>query len=406
MNRLDRVLFAAGALIVLALLAVTMRSAGGVGAFSPSGAPMMPHSPNGRTTNRAILVRGDLAYIMSVGSSVDGIAIFDIANPLSPQQLAVIPHPEEGVWRDFDVVSDRLYAFEQIENLSMGIVHIFDVSTPSIPVEVARFDGPGLWGFGVPGSIRASEDNLYLHLSESSTWPAVPMQIYDISELRQPELVATYGGDCRLGAPTLAGQRAYVRMSSCEGDPSYTFYMAVYDLTDPESPVLVSDEHLRELTLGLSNYDVRQEVLYVQTWENLGGKYSCRIRIIDVADPAQSVLLGEIEWISNVGCGGGMQVQGGLLYYTDPDGIHTDWNVLQAYDVRDPEDILAVSRYQLPRQSNFFTPFDLKDGCAFWISHDGTTGLYTMCTAGVAAATPTPTAIPDLKQYMPLISAG
>ena len=392
-----------GALLLLALLVALMAGLGGWHGQSSANASLIPFDQYGI----GIEIRGDLAYVLEA-SSID-ITIFDISNPLAPKQLAVIPDPEDGGWREFDVAGDRLYAFERIENLSKGVVHIFDVSNPRAPMELTQFRGPSYEGFGFPRLLKVSPDNRYLHLSESSTWPYVPIQIYDISDINQPKLVATYAGECYEIDLTLVGRRAYVNMGPCDGEPAQTFYIGIYDLTDPESPVLVSDERLRELTLGLNSYDIWQNHVYENTSENLGGgNRLCGIRIINVAEPTQPVLEGKIEWNSNRGCGGEVKVVDSLMYSANSEEYEPNWNVLETYERKirkTSQSSPAINHLDSPE--NLFSPFNLKDDCIYWIRSNSTIGLYTICTAGLAAVapTPTPTSIPASKQYMPFIYA-
>ena len=354
--------------------------------------PLEPLDQNGI----GIQVRGNVAYEMLVGL---GIIIYDISNPLKPQQLAVIPRPEEGVWLEFDVVGDYLYAFEMYSDWERrGRVHIFDVSNPTTPVELAQFVGPGYEGFGFPYNIKASEDNRYLHLSESSAWPEIPIQVYDILDLSSPKLIATYAGECGANDFRLVGNRAYVKLAPCEDGSSQAYSMAIYDISDAASPVLMSDGKLQELTRGLDHFSVWEDRLYISVYERINtDEILCEIRVISVADPTNPSLMGVLD-----DCGGAIAVEDGLLYMATND-IH--WEELRAYSVVDPKNISLISRYQLPRFSSFFVPFDVQDNCVFWVVHYRTIGLYTMCTAGVAAstATPTPTATPDIKQYMPII---
>ncbi len=381
MKRWIRILLMIGALAPLVVLTFTMGNVGGIGVPSPSLAPLMPLDQRGR----GIQVRGDVVYIMDSRN----IMVFDISKPLSPQQLSVIPVPEGSeAWQEFDVQGDFLYAFEFLYRYGYsGSVHIFDVSNPKAPVEVVQIDGPGFYGFGFPGLIKASADNRYLHLSASSPDPIL---VYDISDLSQPYVIATYADECTSQNLTLAGQRAYVVRTSCEGETSQTFSMAIYDLSNPTAPVLISDDKLRELTLGVSSFDESGDKLYLNTSEDLGsGNKLCGIRIVDVADPTQPVLLGKIEW-NATGCGTGIRAKDNLLYFINNFGLY-DWDELQTYDVSDPENISLVARYQLPKQLNNFYPYDLKDNCVYWMRRYSTTGLYAMCTAGVAASTPTPT---------------
>ncbi len=388
MKRLQRISLLVGVLLTFAVVTVSAGSVNDVGTYTPSLEPQIPLEQNGE----GLQVRGNLVFSStSLPDHPHSIIIYDITDPLAPQQLAVIPRPEGGAgWREFDVQGDFLYAFALYQDWDFrGRVYIFDVSNPKVPVELTHIKGPGLFGFGFPQLIRASEDNRYLHLTETSTdWP-LPVQVYDITDLENPQLVAGYSYECGALDLTLVGQRAYVKLDTCPDEPPLTRTMAIFDISDPTEPNLVSDDTLKTLTSNAIGFDVWQEKLYVETVDDLlGGEYSCELRAIDVANPAEPILLGMDDLGSASGCGGwGLRVWNDTLYY--PTSSDLKWMEMQLYDVRYPVDISLTSRYRLPVQGNGFHPFDVKDTCVYWDTYDYSHGLFGMCTGGVVAVIPT-----------------
>ena len=379
-----------GAILTLAgLLLLTA----GVHTKSQSGplvAPAMPADMNGF----GIEVAGALAYVEAWN-----ILIYDISEPLAAHLLGVIPPPAGGQgWMEFDVVDNRLYAFELHIGAPPweGILHVYDVSNPGLPAELTQIQGLFM-PFGFPGYVKASADNRYVHLSHSDEEGII---IYDISDLSQPRRVSTYATECSSGEFSLRGQYAYVHRDC---DVSFqAFEIAVYDIADPMHPKLVSNESLRELTLYVTSFDFDAlgNDIYIATSQHVeGGGSRCGVKIIDIANPSSPVLRGQLDLgESSYGCFGNIHVQNKLLYgaqfiYRPNDS----WQDLITFDANDPNDIHSVAHYQLPSTSTVsFGYFDLSETCIIAQHTHGanTGGLHIVCATDVAGATPTPSSTP------------
>ncbi len=301
-----------------------------------------------------------------MGYGIHAILIYDISDPLSPQQLSVIPAPEGAEeWYEFDVVGDRLYAFEMRnansiqdvqESMFEGIVHIFDVSNPTTPVEVAQFRGPGFYGFGMPIVIRASADNRYLHLNDANSYY---ISIYDISDLSNPQLVSTYGDEWGNNAHLiLVGNRAYVETK--DQYASEHFAVTIYDVSDPAAPVLISDESLQELTQGISaHFSVWDNMLYASKSNRVDFELFCSIQVIDVSDALHPILEGEIDK-----CGGNFRNESGLFYFDTANEEFRDyWGELWVYNVEDPASPSPLLSYSTKYEFRGSGPFDLYGSC-------------------------------------------
>ncbi len=377
-------------LVPLALL-VLLATINQQQAVRPSSSPSAPAIPLGQNGS-GIQVRGDLAYVSgSVAYGIHAIVIYDISDPLSPQQLSVISEPG-GRWEEFDVVEDRLYAFEQRyassaqgmdESMFEGIVHIFDVSNPTKPVEVAQFRGPGYYGFGMPIVIRASADNRYLYLNDANSYY---ISIYDISDLSNPQLVSTYGNEWDNSVDLkLVGNRAYIK--TYESDASEHFAIAIYDVSDPKDPVLISDEGLQKLTQGTSaHFSVWDNMLYASKSNKVDFERSCSIQVIDVSDTLHPILEGEIDK-----CGGNFKNENGLFYFSAANEEFFGWGELWVYDVEDPASPSPLLSYSTKPGFRSFGPFDLYGSCVI-INRGGGGSLHVFCSDTHDKVAPTPTA--------------
>jgi hypothetical protein len=81
----------------------------------------------------------DRAYV-NTGNTEDGIAIFDISNPLEPERLGAVTGigPREGL--DILNYGERVVAVVSIASPVAGPIVFIDVTDPTAPKELKRFD--------------------------------------------------------------------------------------------------------------------------------------------------------------------------------------------------------------------------------------------------------------------------
>ena len=335
-----------------------------------------------------IEIEGNLAFVSGQLSPElwAQIVIFDLSNPHTPKQLTVLPGNHDGYWKqteswsDIDVVGDRLYAFEDHYTWErQGVLHVFDVSIPSAPVELSRIDG-----FGFPRVVKVSEDNRYLHLRASPLDSGIT--IYDIDDPLYPEYLLSYAtGNCYPIDYKLTRQYNYVMIfDGCMANNGKTS-MIVYDVSHILQPTLASNHLLEALTLNVHAFDVAKNYLYIVTRDEFE---VCKLKVIDIKKPDRPVQLGEFDICLNY-----FRVVDGFLYGTVPsngDILSTKFFVL---DIQDPKNIRIVNIYELFWKQNgleYISRLDVWNNCIIGVA--SAMNLHIYCQANVGAIPPSPTA--------------
>jgi hypothetical protein len=317
------------------------------------------------------------------------IVLFDITNPLSPSQLSVIPGNQDGYWKDTEqwadiyVVADRLYAFETHYTWErQGVLHIFDVSNPSTPIEMSKIDG-----FGFPGHVRATEDNKYLHLDHGGEDGVV---IYDISQPDLPYRISTYAEEYLITTYDLKSNLSYLIVQN-KSNPDYQ-YIVIYDVSNPELPIIVSNQYLVNMTLDANDFDITDNNILISSHyldiQRLESR-KCQIKIIDISDLDQPLLLGLIEIECTVT---DLHANANILYILGP-LLSTNSSIIRlyTYNISNYEKITEISHYDTQMYDNILGGmkyFELTDTCA--MGAGGIVGLHVICTSIAVGVTPTP----------------
>ena len=159
-------------------------------------------------------------------SEVPGLRIFDLRDdPTNPVLLWDDGFPQDG--HDATVVGDRLYDFHG----TVG-TRIYDVSDPANPQRLGAITHPNLF-FHHSG--WPTEDGKYLFICDESASGDTPdITVWNIERLEAPELVATITDPmATVHNLYIVGDLAYVS--------HYTAGFRVYDVSDPENPVLAAE---------------------------------------------------------------------------------------------------------------------------------------------------------------------
>lgn len=334
-----------------------------------------------------IEIEGNLAFVSGQLSRElwAQIVIFDISNPLSPKQLSVIPGSQDGYWRDteawadIDVVGDRLYAFETHYTWErQGVLHIFDISNPNQPLEISRNDG-----FGFPRIVKASINNRYLHLRSSPLDSGIV--IYDISDPSRHIMLGNYANnDCYPIDYKITDKYSYVMIYDyCKTGQGKTS-MIVYDISNAQQPIIASNQLLEELTIDTFDFDVIDNLLYIA--KNMANR--CHINIIDIGQPNQPIMLGEIDVCVN-------QIKAKDNFIYDLSSLIEDIPSIEfsIYDASKTEDIQITDRYRSyfdQGDTEVIHMFDVSDNCVIGIPT--TVNLRSYCQANAMAIPPSPTA--------------
>ena len=77
-----------------------------------------------------------------------GLRIFDISNPLKPQELSFLPTAGNGPHRSWYVGGKYAHMSMPLEGYTRNIYVILDISDPRKPTEVSRWWLPGMWEAG------------------------------------------------------------------------------------------------------------------------------------------------------------------------------------------------------------------------------------------------------------------
>lgn len=204
-----------------------------------------------------VAVKGNYAYVVTQGEGSQVLRVLNVSNPSQPTDIGFAAELEGGT--DIAVSGDRLYLVDVIVGLS-----IWDISTPTSPVEVGEYTLPGnvrylaiqgnylygsssypdrLYVIDISDPAQASEINAMdllnaRGLSVSGDYAYVTntseLKILNISDVNNLTEVSAYEAPAYDVAVT--GNDAYVAAS-------YRGLMRV-DVTDPENPV-ESESHDR-----------------------------------------------------------------------------------------------------------------------------------------------------------------
>lgn len=228
-----------------------------------------------------VIVVGDIAYISARGA---GLNIVDIADLENPVLLTTIPGSSDDVAAN----GELLLVLEVGADIAL---RAFDVTTPAEPRELL-----------VPPGIRsdifggvALEDGLAIVSGGSAD-----MTILNVSNLNDIRIISTRSKDLGFAEVTLHEGLAYIS-GEVAGNPRYG--ILVYDLAEPEDPVLI--QSLRVPGLGPisrvrapGNFDLEVDVAAsVQP-------RVVRLRTIETPGDARGVFVREaIAYVADSGTG-------------------------------------------------------------------------------------------------------
>lgn len=235
------------------------------------------------------------------GGGTGGLALFDIADPTRPREVAFHPMANPGAHRfQFDCPRKLIYASGGAEGFAGNIAFILDVSDPVRPREVGRWWLPGQHVAAgekpVAGAVRTHHplrlnDRLYVPL-----WFA-GFAIVDISDPTRPVLVSHVNYDTGRSAPThttlpvahpIAGRRWLVVVDEELGGGSPPAFLRLFDITDERRPIQASIFQVPADPTGITggrfgahqpHEAVGPDNLVYVTW------FSGGLRIVDISDP-------------------------------------------------------------------------------------------------------------------------
>lgn len=249
-----------------------------------------------------IAIYGEYAYIGEGNIRTKIVNIHDPFNPVVVSELD---------FQAFDIDFQGDYAYACVSTTGNERLSVVDVSDPTNPVEVGSYE------YDEPKRIEVKGDYAYIHFGYFDE------RIFDISDPTNP---------------------TYVRAitSSEKGDlairDNYLFIgsLSILDLqSDPSNPTEIG-----HIVVGRSDR-IAVDGNYAYVLSNI---YNTYIKIIDISDPTNPVLVGEDDGYYEQGRG--FAVSNGYLY--SPKGYYTS-----IMDVRDPANpneiaiIYNVSGYEV-----------------------------------------------------------
>lgn len=336
-------------------------------------------------TSRKVAIAGDHAYL--VEDWPHGLRVLDVREPGRPLLNGVSPLP--GSARDVAVSGPTAYVLDG----TWRVLRVFDVSDPSSPLEVGSLEVGG-------DSIHVAEPFAYVSWPQADGHSLGDMCVIDVSSPAAPVVLGCLEGGGALRGMAVSGEYAYLAMDHPDDEK---VGLHVIDLSEPSAPVERGFCHLPDVgSIALSGHyayvAAREAGLRIVDVSNphrpvevgfLGDRevYSIavsgqhafvagkepgpyldkRFWVIDVADPAAPVEVGEIDRVF-----GSIAVSGSTVYVADSYKL---WVI----DVSRPE-APCVAAYNDVHATGVIANWRITiEGDLAYIAHDGGgVGIYDL----------------------------
>jgi hypothetical protein len=258
-----------------------------------------------------------------------GVRIFDVSTPSFPIQLGGVATAAEN---HFVALSeDGKYAY--VTQTFGGTVRVIDISDPGLPTEVGEY-WDGDWNTNRQPKTKGN----FLYLPH--TWG---VKTLDVSDPINPSLVGEFGATpLSYGAPDISifGNHAYVSISERQVN-DYHKQIYIYDLTNPGNPIQISS-----LFLTTSYKQPHPPYLFAQGNYLYAVLYNeKRLYVIDVHDPANPIIIGDLQ-DDNLDKGTRLYVANDYAYI-----CRLEWGtgkLLHIVDVSDPQNPVYVKLFDIP----------------------------------------------------------
>ena len=287
-----------------------------------------------------------------------GMAVYDLADPLHPEQIGWFDSTGRGVHRIVWMGGDHAYVSAIPEGFDDRMWVVVDMTDPAKPRDVGRWWWPGQWVAGDetptwPDGKRFAAhhalldgDTAYLGYGDAG------MVVVDVSDRSAPRQLAnlqwTPGGDTHTCLP-LPGRGLVVVTDEVVDSSTEEHLVRVVDVSDPTAPRVVSvcptpqgDYATRGLRFGPHNThenrpgSYRSAELVFVTYFNAG------VRVYDVADAANPVEIA--HWLPPVPEGQAACQINDLFVSSDYDIYVTDRVNGGVYVVRPDAELAARMR--------------------------------------------------------------
>jgi hypothetical protein len=237
-----------------------------------------------------------------------GLRVFDVRTPSNPVEVGTL----EMMCTGNLVLSGRyLYVDQYAEPGHFSHVSVTDISDPSHPVEAGRISGVG--------SIQAVSNGYAYAVDSEGLW------VLDLTDPASPIEVGYLEAAFGYGFARVAVSGTYAYVTS-ERNPELTGYLHVVDVSDPESPFYVASVHVSDWPA--KGVEVFGDYAYVASGRLWGGPQG-DLTVVDVSDPEAPIV--------------GMQFSGGIPSKPVVSGrfMYVTWDALDrgsylvVYDVSD-----------------------------------------------------------------------
>jgi parallel beta-helix repeat protein len=209
----------------------------------------------------------------------------------------------------------------------------------------------------LPGDIGPVFDIVgdYLYAGSRGSTSADNFYIIDISDPLNPEVVSTlaYPNGAQQSTVKVRGSYAYVRTTF---DPR--FY--VIDVSNPTNPFIIRE--YSDLVGNTARFEIAGRYMY--TFNNSSTPEPRGVRIIDIADPRNFKIVGEVDLDVTVQS---VALSRGYLY------LSTTINGMSIVDVRDPTKPVITSFDEVSGLGNGYD-IQVRDRTAYIVSNAGATG--------------------------------
>jgi hypothetical protein len=250
------------------------------------------------------IASGDIAFAGDVMYSVNGVdlLISDASDPLHISLQQTVHAFSDWPMAPAALAQQGgfLYVAAEYPSDSRPLaLQVLDISAPLAPVRRGSSTGCGSADIVVAGSYA------YVAGRESG------LCIYDISDPDQPVLVSRAGSTGLASAVAVVGSLAYVRNSGQMGDT-----LAIFDIADLQQPVLKSLLMLSDAASGSSDLDIYG--LAVAGNRAYVGLPQAVV-VVDIGDAARPVVLGRLPGAD--GYNSGIALHDGLVYVASWQGL-------------------------------------------------------------------------------------
>ncbi len=227
----------------------------------------LPYDPAARDMED-ISVDGGRAYISAWGY---GVLIADVSDPTAPVELGRFEFPFAST---IEAHGDRVYVASTTNG---GIFRILDVSDPTSPTELGSLTTSQTYGLTVRGD--------YAYLVDGADFGDGGLRVVDVSNASSPIVVGQDTGCAYANGIDVSadGNTAYV---ACGSDENFANALRIVDTTDKANPVVIGSVALPG-SPQLPDFNTAYAVIVDGDTAYVGNEYG--VDEVDISDPTHPV---------------------------------------------------------------------------------------------------------------------